>query len=455
MAGKGRSWTSTITRVVPSRGRVMECVPDMRGLLGERSEATVEASILHGLRHVLHAYPLTSLEIRDSAGDLEDAVVAAGGKTQAAHGLLEEFGSLRGRCTKAPHLAPAHAGVHPCPGAGQALALALARSLYPGPDRRRRLAPSCREIGVGHGRHLEVEVDPVEERAGESGQVLLPLARRADAGIQRGAAAAAWIGRADELEAGREGRTPSRSRDDDRTALERLAQGIDDPHGKLGQLVEEEDAEMGQAHLAGMRDAASPDEPSSRDRVMRRAEGALAHEPMPGREQAHHAPHGGHLDGLLQGERRKDAAEPPGEHGLAGSWRPDHDQVVTSRGGDFESALCPKVAAHVGEIQALVSVRDAVQRSRSMRADRALPVQVLESLVDRGERNDRDATYHRRFLGVAGGDEEAMDAPPPTVEGDGQDAAHRLNTAVEGELAEHRRVLEALRLERLGGDEYS
>src|SRR5215468_8169611 len=455
MAGKSRSWTSTITRVVPSRGRVMECVPGMRGLLGEGSEAAVEAAILHGLGHVLHAYPLTSLEVRDSASDLEDAVVAAGGETQAAHRLLEEPGSFRRRCTKAPHLAPAHAGVHPCPGAGQALALTLTSSLYPGPDRRRRLAPSCREIGVGHGRHLEVEVDPVEERTGESGQVLLPLARRADAGIQRGAAAAAWIGRPDELEAGREGRTPRRSRDDDRAVLERLAQGIEYPHGKLGQLVEEEDAEMGQAHLAGMWHAASPDEPGPRDRVMGRAERSLTDEPVPSREQAHHAPHGGHLDGFLQAERREDAAEPAGEHGLAGSRRPDHDQVVTSRGGDFERAFCPEVAAHVGEIQALVGVRDAVQRSRSMRADRALPIQVLESLVDRGKRNHRDAAYHRRFLGVAGGDEEAMDAPPPTVKGDGQDAAHGLNTAVERELTEHRRVLEALRLERLGGDEYS
>src|SRR5262249_46005854 len=110
---------------------------------------------------------------------------------------------------------------------------------------------------------------------------------------------------------------------------------------------------------------------------------------------------------------------------------------------------------HIGEIQALVCVRDAVQRSRSMRADRALPVQVLESLVDRGERNHGDAAYHRRFLGVAGGGEEAMDAPPPAAEGDGQDAAYGLNTAVERELTEHGRVLEALRLERLGGDEYS
>src|SRR5262249_61147800 len=144
MAGKSRAWTSTITRVVPSRGRVMECVPDMRGLFGERSEAAVEAAILHGLGHVLHVYPLTSLEVRDSASDLEDAVVAAGGEAQAVHRLLEEPGSLRGRCTKAPHLAPAHAGVHPCPGAGEALALTLAGSPYPSPGRPPGRAPPRR-----------------------------------------------------------------------------------------------------------------------------------------------------------------------------------------------------------------------------------------------------------------------------------------------------------------------
>jgi len=174
---------------------------------------------------------------------------------------------------------------------------------------------------------------------------------------------------------------------------------------------------------------------------------------MPGREQPHHAPDRGHLYGFLQRERREDAAEPSGEHGLAGSRRPDHDQVVTSRRGDLKGALRPGVAAHVGEIQRLVRVQGAAKRSGLVRGDRALPVQVLESLVERAEGNHGDATHHGRLLGVAGGDKEAMDAAPAAVERDGQHSAHGLDVPVERQLAEYRHVLEALRLEGLGGNE--
>src|SRR5215831_17404698 len=148
----------------------MGCVADMRSLLGQGSEAAVEAAILYRLGHVLRGYPLTSL---DSAGDLEDAVVTARGKAQAAHRLLEEPGALGRRRAEAAHLASAHPSVHACSGAGQARALSLTCRLDPRADDRRGFASSPREIGIGHGGHLEVEIDPVEERAREPGEVLL------------------------------------------------------------------------------------------------------------------------------------------------------------------------------------------------------------------------------------------------------------------------------------------
>jgi len=154
----------------------MGCVADMRSLLGEGSEAAVEAAILHRLGHVLRGYPLTSLQVSDSAGDLEDAVVTARGKAQAAHRLLEEPGALGRRRAEAAHLASAHPSVHACSGAGQARALSLTCRLDPSADDRRGLASSPREIGIGHGGHLEVEIDPVEERTGEPGEVLLDRA---------------------------------------------------------------------------------------------------------------------------------------------------------------------------------------------------------------------------------------------------------------------------------------
>src|SRR5499425_2170956 len=156
----GRVWPrplgycSVATTGRPSRRAVVARIL----MLGEGSEAAVEAAILYRLGHVLRGYPLTSLQVSDSAGDLEDAVVTARGKAQAAHCLLEEPGALGRRRAEAAHLASAHPSVHACSGAGQARALTLARGLDARADGRRG------------------EIDPVEERTGEPGEVLLDRA---------------------------------------------------------------------------------------------------------------------------------------------------------------------------------------------------------------------------------------------------------------------------------------
>src|SRR5258705_73340 len=160
MAGKRRSCTSTITRVVPSRASVIGCVAGMRVSLGNGSEATVETAVLDGLGHVLRDYPLTSGQVRDSAGHLENTIVAPGGKAKTAHRLLKKLRRLRWRRAESPHLPAAHAGVDARAGAGQALRLTAARHLDPRPDRLRRLSASPRELGVGDGPHLEMQIDP-------------------------------------------------------------------------------------------------------------------------------------------------------------------------------------------------------------------------------------------------------------------------------------------------------
>jgi len=103
---------------------------------------------------------------------------------------------------------------------------------------------------------------------------------------------------------------------------------------------------------------------------------------------------------------------------------------------------------------AAVCVRGAAQRPRSIGGDLALPVQILEGMIEGVEGDHGDAAHHGRLLGVTRGHEEAMNAPPSAVERDRQHPPHGLDAAVEGELAEHGHVLEPLRLERLCGDEY-
>ena len=62
----------------------------------------------------------------------------------------------------------------------------------------------------------------------------------------------AWVHRADELEVGREGQRALRPADGDGFVFHRLAHHLQHAHAKLGQLVQEEHAAVGQADLAGV-----------------------------------------------------------------------------------------------------------------------------------------------------------------------------------------------------------
>jgi hypothetical protein len=59
----------------------------------------------------------------------------------------------------------------------------------------------------------------------------------------------------------------------DGAVLHRLAKGFEGITSELGQFVEEEDTEVGEAHFSRMGDAAATDEAGLGDRVIGRAQG--------------------------------------------------------------------------------------------------------------------------------------------------------------------------------------
>ena len=206
------------------------------------------------------------------------------------------------------------------------------------------------QIRRRHRLHLADEVDPVHERTAEAALVARELQRRAGAAVGRPGARAA-VARRHHDRVRREVERALPARDLDAPLLERLPQGVDGAARELGQLVEEEDAPVRERDLAGHRPRAAPDEALRGDRVVRRAEGPLGREPPvadPGG-----AVHLGDLERLLEARRRQDSGEATGEHGLAGSGRADHEQVVPARGRDLERPLGVLLAAHVGEVGAL------------------------------------------------------------------------------------------------------
>ena len=142
-----------------------------------------------------------------------------------------------------------------------------------------------------------------------------------------------------------------RARDGDVAVFKGLAQDFEDVAGELGELVEEEDAVVGERDFAGAGNGAAADEAGVGDGVVRGAEGALGDESGFGVEDAGDGMDLGGLEGFVEAERREDRGEPAGEHGFAGAGRADHQDVVAAGGGDFEGALGGLLAADVGEVE--------------------------------------------------------------------------------------------------------
>lgn len=79
------------------QARVCELAEGTKGTRpGEDSVApalAVEAAVLNGLGDVLRADAGLAVEVGDGAGELDDAVVGAGGEAEALHGHFEQFGA--------------------------------------------------------------------------------------------------------------------------------------------------------------------------------------------------------------------------------------------------------------------------------------------------------------------------------------------------------------------------
>ena len=112
-------------------------------------------------------------------------------------------------------------------------------------------------------RHLDVEIDAVEQRSRELAAVAVDVPGGTDAlraGISKMAATAGVAG-GDQGEAGRKGEPGLSPDDGDDAVLERLAQRFQRVAPELGQFVEEQHAAVSEADLSGARHGAAPISP--------------------------------------------------------------------------------------------------------------------------------------------------------------------------------------------------
>src|SRR4051794_14269897 len=94
---------------------------------------------------------------------------------------------------------------------------------------------------------------------------------------------------------------------------------------------------MRERDLTRSRNGAATDEPRWRDRVVRRAERTLAGEPAS--SDTDDALNPRDLDCLVEVGWWQQPGQPSREHRLPRAWRPDHQDVVSTRGCDLQRAL--------------------------------------------------------------------------------------------------------------------
>ena len=121
-------------------------------------------------------------EIGDGTADFEDPAVGAGAQTQFVDRGFEQSLCVVINGTIALDVSCAHLGIGVNVSFLKPLQLNRARIVDPLADELRRFAGvAAGEILIADRRHFDLNVDAIEERAGDAGAIALDLQRRADA----------------------------------------------------------------------------------------------------------------------------------------------------------------------------------------------------------------------------------------------------------------------------------
>ncbi len=143
------------------------------------------------------------------------------------------------------------------------------------------------------------------------------------------------------------------------------------------------------------------------------------------------------LQCLLEGEWRQDGWHALRQHGLAGSWRADHQDVVTSGAGDFEGALGGLLSANIFEVHGkLLRLAEQGFTVHAERQDAVTGVDEADHIQQRLHGIDRDASDHGCFFGVKFGDDQLRNFLASRLYRDRQGAANAANASIEGQLAD-------------------
>ena len=241
----------------------IECLYDEKSWFVSLSRPVlaVQVAVADGFGQVGGLDGLAAFQVGNGAGYLEDTVVGAGREVEACHGAFQQgeaalIGTgVEGEQT-AGHLCIAVDSGY----LGVALLLHLSGTDHAFADDGARFAGAyISHLFERDGGYFNLQVDAVEQGAGDAVQVLLYLSGAAHAWLRGGVvvAAGAGIHAGYEHEAGGIFHVALHARDTDLAVFQRLAEYFEHVAAEFGQLVQKENTVVGEADFARLGKAAA------------------------------------------------------------------------------------------------------------------------------------------------------------------------------------------------------
>ena len=265
---------------------------------------------------------------------------------------------------------------------------------------RRRNQFVFRECGDFH-----MQVDSVEQRARNSGSVLLNLKRAASADVMPvpEMPAGTRVHGRNQNEIRRKNETPGGAADGNRPVLQRLAQHFQNIALEFRQFIEEKHTVVREADFPRLRRSPSSKESCIADRMMRSAEGPGFQQRGIGIQKTENRMDFACFKRFLFRHRRKNPGQTLRQHAFPRSRRPHKKNIVSSRGGDFQCALCPALSLDVMKVRYGRPVRIPEDSARARLKRQTFPTKSGERLRQIGHRiNTEVPGRHRRLSHVPG-----------------------------------------------------
>jgi hypothetical protein len=203
--------------------------------------------------------------------------------------------------------------------------------------------------------HVHVHVDPVQEGRGQPGRVSTHGSRVTGTGsLDLGEpSAGTGVHGCHEQETGRELDARSGPCDPHDAVFERLAKRFQGHRAKLRQLIEKQNAVVGEGDLAGTDGHSSTHKADAGDRVVWSSKRSTRQQPGPGKKPASYAVHRRSLECLFERQRWEDRRQRSSQHRLADAGSSPEQDTVSPRRGDFQGTFRRPLTADLAEVERL------------------------------------------------------------------------------------------------------